>query len=72
VDDEPRRLKPTAVSDFNTGDNDRAIGQKRVYATTVQTANWSPDHSYFYGDVETNLLTSDSVIVRVALACHRP
>jgi hypothetical protein len=36
----------------------------------VQTANWSADRSYFYGDVETNLLTSDSVIARVALTCH--
>jgi hypothetical protein len=24
----------------------------------------------FYGDVETNLLTSDSVIVRADLTCH--
>jgi len=68
----PDGSNPQRLSDFNTGDNAKAIGQKRVYATTVQTANWSPDHSYFYGDVETNLLTSDSVIVRVALACHRP
>ena len=46
------------------------FGHKPVYATVVQTANWGPDSSYFYGDVETNLLTSDSVIARVALTCH--
>jgi hypothetical protein len=44
--------------------------RKPVYATVVQTANWSTDNSSFYGDVETNLLTSDSVIARVALTCH--
>ncbi len=61
---------PQRLSNFNTGDNAKAIGQKRVYATTVQTANWSRDNSSFYGDVETNLLTSDSVIVRAELTCH--
>jgi Tol biopolymer transport system component len=66
----PDGSNPQRLSDFNTGDNAKAIGQKRVYATTVQTANWSPDNSSFYGDVETNLLTSDSVIVRAELTCH--
>ncbi len=61
---------PQRLSDFNAGDNAQAIGHKPVYATVVQTANWSLDHSYFYGDVETNLLNSDSVIARVALTCH--
>jgi Tol biopolymer transport system component len=61
---------PQRLSDFNTGDNGKAIGRKRVYATVVQTVNWSPDNSYFFGDVETNLLTSDSVIVRAALTCR--
>ena len=58
------------LSDFNAGGNAKALGHKPVYATTVQTANWSPDNRYFYGDVETNLLNSDSVIARVALTCH--
>ena len=66
----PDGSHPQRLSDFNTGDNAKAIGQERVYATTVQTANWSPDNSSFYGDVETNLLTSDSVIVRAELTCH--
>jgi hypothetical protein len=62
---------PQQLSNFNADDNANAVGQKRVYATTVQTANWSPDNSSFYGDVETNLLTSDSVIVRAEkLTCH--
>jgi Tol biopolymer transport system component len=64
---------PQRLSDFNSnGSNQTAktLGHKRVYATVVQTANWGPDNSYFYGDVETNLLTSDSVIVRAALTCH--
>jgi Tol biopolymer transport system component len=61
------------LSDFNNKDADqtaKTLGHKRVYATVVQTANWSPDNSYFYGDVETSLLSSDSVIVRAALTCH--
>jgi Tol biopolymer transport system component len=61
---------PQRLSDFNANDNAKAIGQKRVYAMTVQTANWSPDNSSFYGDVETDLSTSDSVIVRAELTCH--
>ncbi len=70
VDDEPDGSNPQRLSDFNANNNAKAIGSQRVYATVVQTANWSPDNSYFYGDVETNLLTSDSVIVRAALTCH--
>jgi hypothetical protein len=58
------------LSDFNADDNARVFGHKPVYATTVQTGNWSADRSYFYGDVETNLLNSDSVIARVTLTCH--
>ena len=68
----PDGSNPQRLSDFNADNNAKAIGSQRVYATVVQTANWSPDNSYFYGDVETNLLTSDSVIVRAALTCHRP
>ena len=66
----PDGSNPQRPSDFNTGGNAKAIGAKQVYATTVPTANWSSDNSTFYGDVETNLLTSDSVIVRAELTCH--
>jgi Tol biopolymer transport system component len=58
------------LSDFNADGNAKALGHNPVYATVVQNANWGPDNSYFYGDVETNLLNSDSVIARVALTCH--
>jgi Tol biopolymer transport system component len=61
------------LSSFNTDEQmsgARGFGAKQVYATVVQTANWSPDNSYFYGDVETNLLNSDSVILRVSLTCQ--
>jgi Tol biopolymer transport system component len=66
----PDGSNPQRLSDFNADDNAKALGHKPVYATTVQTANWSPDAGYFYGDVETNLLNSDSVIARVTLTCH--
>ena len=66
----PDGSNPQRLSDFNTGGNAKVFGGKPVYATVVQTANWSPDNSSFYGDVETNLLNSDSVIARVALTCH--
>jgi Tol biopolymer transport system component len=66
----PDGSNPQRLSDFNSKGDARGFGGKQVYATVVQTANWSADNSYFYGDVETNLLTSDSVIVRVALTCH--
>jgi Tol biopolymer transport system component len=68
----PDGSNPQRLSDFNAHNNAKAIGSQRVYATVVQTANWGLDNSYFYGDVETNLLTSDSVIVRAALTCHGP
>jgi Tol biopolymer transport system component len=61
---------PQRLSDFNAGNNAKSIGHKPLYATVVQTANWNSDNSFFYGDVETSLLTSDSVIVRATLACH--
>ena len=66
----PDGSNPQRLSDFNTGGNANVFGGKPVYATVVQTANWSADNSSFYGDVETNLLNSDSVIARVALTCH--
>jgi Tol biopolymer transport system component len=66
----PDGSNPQRLSDFNADGNAQAFGHKPVYATVVQTANWGPDNSYFYADVETNLLNSDSVIARVALTCH--
>jgi hypothetical protein len=60
---------PQRLSDFNNGDA-RGFGGKQVWATVVQTADWSSDQHYFYGDVETDLLNSDSVIVRVSLTCQ--
>jgi Tol biopolymer transport system component len=63
---------PQRLSDFNADPSARSFGGKQVWATVVQTANWSPDVRYFYGDVETSLLTSDSVIVRASLTCPGP
>lgn len=61
---------PQRLSDFNRNRNADGFGRKPpVWATVVQTANWSPDATYVYGDVETSLLTSDSVIFRVSLTC---
>jgi Tol biopolymer transport system component len=57
------------LSSFNGDGGAAGIGGPPVWATVVQTDDWSPDNRYFYGDVETNLLNSDSVIVRVALTC---
>jgi Tol biopolymer transport system component len=50
---------PQRLSSFNTDaqmSGARGFGTKQVYATVVQTAEWSPDNRYFYGDAETNLL----------------
>jgi Tol biopolymer transport system component len=66
----PDGSNPQRLSDFNADGNAKAFGRRAVYATVVQTANWSPDNSSFYGDLETNLLNSDSVILRAALTCH--
>src|SRR5208337_911300 len=60
---------PQRLSDFNSNGDARGFGGKQVDATVVQTSDWSADHRYFYGDVETNLLNSDSVILRVSLTC---
>jgi hypothetical protein len=43
---------------------------KGLLTLEIRTADWSADGHYFYGDVETNLLNSDSVILRVALTCQ--
>jgi hypothetical protein len=61
---------PQRLSDFNSNGDARGFGTKQVYATVVQTADWSADGRSFYGDVETNLFNSDSVILRVSLTCH--
>jgi hypothetical protein len=50
----PDGSNPQRLSDFNVGGNTDPIGHKPVYATVLQTANWGPDNSYLYGDVETN------------------
>lgn len=54
---------------FNDPSNPDYFG-RTVWATAVDTDNWGPDESYFYGDVELNLITSESDIVRVTLTCH--
>lgn len=58
------------LSDFNSDGGAAGFGHSPVWATVVQTDDWSPDERYFYGDVETNLLNSDSVILRVSLTCQ--
>ena len=63
----PDGSNPQRLSDFNSDGSAAGFGRKRVYATDDQIANWSSDARYFYGDVETNRLTSDSVILRVSL-----
>ena len=57
------------LSNFASSGDARGFGSRAVWATVVQTDDWSPDNHYFYGDVETNLLNSDSVILRVSLTC---
>jgi Tol biopolymer transport system component len=60
---------PQRLTAFNTPSSPNYFGQT-VYATAVNTDNWGPDGSYFYGDVELNLVTSQSDIVRVSLTCQ--
>jgi Tol biopolymer transport system component len=72
---DPDGSNPQRLSDFNSDAQQsgaRGFGGKQVYATVIQTSNWSADNRYFYGDVETNLLNSDSVILRVSLTCQGP
>ncbi|MGO8852515.1 hypothetical protein [Mycobacterium sp.] len=68
----PDGSDPQRLSDFDSDGGARGFGGEEVWATVVQTSDWSPDQRYFYGDVETNLLSSDSVILRVALSCRGP
>jgi Tol biopolymer transport system component len=53
---------------FNDPSRPEYAGQ-RVWATVVPTANWSDDGTFFYGDVELNLITGRSEIVRVSVTC---
>jgi hypothetical protein len=41
----PDGSRPQRLSDFNAADNAKAIGSKRVWATTVQTATWILDEA---------------------------
>jgi Tol biopolymer transport system component len=56
------------LSNFNSPGSPEYFGQT-VYAGTVNTDTWSSDGSAFIGDVELNLKTSQSDIVRVTLTC---
>ncbi len=66
----PDGSNPQRLSNFNGNGDSRGFGGKQVWATVVQTDDWSPDNRYFYGDVETNLLNSESVILRASLTCQ--
>lgn len=66
----PEGSNSQRLNEFNSNRNNRGFGDKQVYTTVVQTNDWSPDNRYFYGDVSTNLVTSDSVILRVSLHCQ--
>jgi Tol biopolymer transport system component len=57
------------LSYFNSPSSLEYFGQT-VYAGTVNTENWSSDGFTSAGDVELNLKTSQSDIVRVTLTCH--
>lgn len=60
---------PTRLSTFNDSGSPEYYGQRSLWATVVQTDDWSPDRTYFFGDLETSLLTANSVILRVSLTC---
>jgi hypothetical protein len=61
---DPRRL-----TDFSAPSSPGYFG-RTVYAAAVNTSNWGPGGSYFYGDAELSLVTSESDILRVSLTCH--
>jgi hypothetical protein len=61
---------PHRLTEFNTPSSPGYFGQT-VYATVVDTSNWGTGGSYFYGDLELNLVTSESDILRVSLTCRR-
>ena len=60
---------PQKLTEFNTPSSPNYLG-KTVYATVVDRDNWGANGSYFYGDVEFNLITSESDILRVSLTCR--
>jgi Tol biopolymer transport system component len=60
---------PQKLTEFNTPASPNYFG-KTVYTTVVNTDNWAANGSYFYGDLELNLVTSKSDILRVSLSCH--
>jgi Tol biopolymer transport system component len=64
----PDGSNPQKLTEFNTPSSSNYFG-KTVYATVVNTDSWATSGSYFYGDVELNLVTSDSDILRVSLTC---
>lgn len=60
---------PQKLTEFNTPSSPNYLG-KTVYATVVDTDSWGASGSYFFGDVEFNLVTSQSDILRVSLTCR--
>ncbi|HEX4214567.1 MAG TPA: hypothetical protein VIA06_14720 [Candidatus Dormibacteraeota bacterium] len=57
------------LTEFNDPSSPDYFGQT-VWATVVNTDAWAANQSYFYGDVELSLITSQSDIIRVSLTCH--
>jgi hypothetical protein len=55
---------PYRLTEFNNPMSPNYFGQT-VYATVVNTDNWTTNGSAFYGDVELSLITSESDIVDV-------
>jgi Tol biopolymer transport system component len=60
---------PHKLTHFNDPSNPEYLG-KTVFATVVGTNSWSSDGSYFYGDLELSLLSSQMEIVRVSMTCR--
>ncbi len=58
----------TRLSFFNEPGSD-INGGKAVYPGPIGIENWTPDRSAFYGDVELNATTGESVMVRAQLTC---
>ncbi len=59
---------PSRLSSFNSPSTQPHLA-RAAYPTVVDTDSWSADGTFFYGDVETSLITAASVIVRVSLTC---
>ena len=58
----------TRLTYFNDPSSPEYAGSQ-VWTGVVPTTNWSDDGSFFYGDVELNLLTGESEIVRASVTC---